>query len=90
MTRWIPISERNPNKNGEYLVTTKGLMGNVLVEILSYANDLYKIDKFDFNDKKGVDGWYVYDAEFGCYEVDNVVAWLPLPKPYGTESEEQR
>ncbi len=84
--QWIPISERLPEVNGEYLVTVRGLTGEyVKVEILYYAEDLYKIDEFDFNDKQGVSGWYNYDGEWGYYEVDNVVAWLPLPKPYMAE-----
>lgn len=88
MTRWIPISERNPNKNGKYLVTVRGLMGEyVKVETIYYAEDLYKIDKFDFIDKQGVAGWYFFDSEWGYYEFDNVVAWMPLPKPYKAKSE---
>jgi len=86
--RWIPVSEKLPNKNGKYLTTIDRCMGGKCVELLDFALDLFKIDKFDFNDKKGVSGWYVYDAEWGYYEVDNVVAWMPLPQAYGTESEE--
>lgn len=89
-TRWIPISERNPNKNGKYLVTVRGLMGEyVKVETIYYAEDLYKIDKFDFIDKQGVAGWYFFESEWGYYEFDNVVAWMPLPQAYGAGSEEK-
>lgn len=85
--KWIPISEKLPNKNGTYLVTIENYIGRH-IEVLDYANDLYNIDGFDFHDKKGVAGWYVFDGEWGCFiDVDNVVAWMPLPKPY-TESEE--
>ena len=87
MILWIPVSKRNPDKNGRYLVTIDGCMGKY-VELRNFALDLFKVDEFDFHDRKGVSGWYVYDSEWGCYEVDGVVAWLPLPTPYGAESEE--
>ena len=88
MTKWIPISEGLPDKNGTYLVTVEDCMGRG-VEILDYANDLYEIDNYDFIDKKGVAGWYVFDEEWGFIEDENVIAWKSLPQPYKAESEAQ-
>lgn len=84
--RWIPVKERLPEKEGdcEYLVTS----GSGL-NILSFAKDLYKVDKYDFWDRKGVSGWFDYDSEFGYIETDGVIAWMPLPKEY-KESEDKK
>ena len=59
------------------------------IEVLDYANDLYKIDRFDFHDKKGVAGWFYFDDEYGLIEVENVIGWRPLPETYKTGSEVQ-
>lgn len=80
-SRWILCSERLPNKNGAYLVTTENCIGRH-IEVLDYANDLYEIDNYDFIDKKGVSGWYYLDTEYGYIEVENVIAWMPLPEAY--------
>ena len=52
---WIPCSERLPDRNGEYLVTTKE--GEV------YQDTLQFLCQWD-----------------DCG--DDVIAWMPLPKPY--------
>lgn len=78
---WIPVSERLP-EDGAYLVTRK-TYGKPIIDIVKYAKDLYTVDKFDFVDKKGKDGWYSYDYESGYYEVtESIIAWQELPKPY--------
>lgn len=80
-SEWIPTSEKLP-KDGAYLVTRK-TYGKPIIDTVKYATDLYTIDKFDFVDKKGKDGWYEYDYESGYYEVtESIIAWQELPKPY--------
>lgn len=81
---WIPVSERLPEVNGSYLTTIKGI--GYYNRIRSFANSLHKIDKYDFSSKKA--GWYFYDSECGYIEETDVIAWMPLPKPY-TESEDE-
>lgn len=80
MSEWIPVSERLPKEDGKYLTTVKGI-GSYYNEIRSFAISLYKIDKYDFSDKKG-SGWYFYHYEYGYIEETNVIAWMPLPEPY--------
>lgn len=68
-----------PEKEGdcEYLVTSRSGLS-----ILSFAKDLYRVDEYDFWDKKGVSGWFDYDSEYGYIEADGVIAWMPLPEEY--------
>ena len=84
-TRWIPVSERLPDDRKRCLVTFEA----EYVDIMYYAQDLYRVDKYDFCDKKDKAGWYKYDSEWGYYSRDDVIAWLPLLKPYKAESEVQ-
>ena len=79
---WIPVSERLPNENARYLVQ----MSYGIMQVLSWANVLEKVDDFDFyNEKHG--GWYEYDSEWGYRERHEVIAWMPLPKPYREDGE---
>lgn len=83
---WIPVSERLPEKNGKYLVTVSSFCGLPQhIEVLSFAMDLHRIDKYDFPEHKC--GFYEYDSEWGYLEVDDVLAWMPLPEEYKEESE---
>lgn len=81
------ISETNkwhtepPKKNGKYLVWWCDE-----VDIANYTDNLYKVDGYDFEDKKRA-GWYEYDSEYGYFELNNVKAWQELPSNY-KESEE--
>lgn len=84
---WIPYSERLPEEDGEYIIT-RNLSNSyvnrdlgVHVEIVSFAQDLSSVNQFDFVDIKRP-GWYDYDSEYGFYEIDGVIAWMPLPEPY--------
>lgn len=85
---WIPISERLP-EDGTYLVTLERFYGGEpRIDMRSFAKDLNKVDEFDFPKHKC--GWYDYDSEYGYWEDTGVIAWMPLPEPYGPqESEEQ-
>ena len=67
VSEWIPCSERLPSEQGQYLVTT-------------YAyNDYYYVDTLSFHKGK----FYETDDEWGDIVDNDVVAWMPLPKPYG-------
>ena len=84
MGRWIPVSERLPEEDGEYLVTVKPTFKNMrnYIRHCDFARNLYLVDEYDFVDKKGVAGFYKYDSEYGYYEMTEVIAWCELPEPY--------
>ena len=81
---WIPVSERLPEEDGEYLVTVKPTFKNMrnYIKHCDFALNLYLVDEYDFVNKKGVAGFYKYDSEYGYYEVTEVIAWCELPEPY--------
>lgn len=73
-TEWIPVSERLPEKNGRYLCTVG----------TDYRNprEMYYEPKGKNNRTwASLDRAYVED----CF----VIAWMPLPRPYKTESEDK-
>lgn len=73
VSEWIPCSERLPDERGQYLVTT-------------YAyNDYYYVDVLSFHKGK----FYSTDSEWGDMVDNDVVAWMPLPKPYGERKESE-
>ena len=72
--RWIPCSEGLPGVNGSYLVTVHPnyiVPSGIHVDMLSWFNGKWWFD---------LDG---QDAEFS----DPIIAWMPLPEPYGGENE---
>lgn len=81
---WIPTNERLP-EDGIYLVAVERRTGVPRIDMKPFAKDLNKVDEFDFPKHKC--GWYEYDSEYGYWENTNVIAWMPLPKPYQEESE---
>ena len=78
--KWIPVSERLPDKNMNCWICTY----DKCVLEAEFAIDLYKIDKHDFSDKKGKSGFYGFSSRYGYYEICGVMAWIPneRPEPY--------
>ena len=80
--RWIPVSERLPEKSGRYLVT-RGLKAcNSIwnrVYIINYTDLMGLIKEKIF--------WTGNVGKSDFQEIDDVVAWMPLPEPYKGEQE---
>ena len=75
--RWIPCSERLPEKSGRYLVT-RGLNACDAV-----WNRVYIINYSDLMGLKSERIWW--DGNVGKSDfkrIDDVIAWMPLPVPY--------
>ena len=67
--KWIPVGERLPEENGQYLITVK-------YKHVDGYDDIYA-EHGEWNDGK----WDMFC--FGhCGEVDGIIAWMPLPEPY--------
>ena len=66
---WIPVSERLPDKRGDYLVTLCG-NGEPWVEIALW------------NETFGGRWQMVLYNDVDYSDISNVIAWMPLPKPY--------
>ena len=67
--KWIPISERLPDKNVEVLVTTEW--------------DCITIgEMFSIND------WFIHEGATNA-DIDDIKAWMPLPKPYKAEGSDK-
>ena len=74
-TEWIPVSERLPEERGFYIVTEK-------------------VFSLDDREHKGRYNTMVEQVEYcnGKWQrarFFEVVAWMPLPKPYKAESEKE-
>lgn len=76
--KWRPASEP-PKENGAYLVSLTSFTGkHTWQDVCKFANNLEKVDNFDFKGIKRA-GWYSYkDGDY--YEVDDITHWMPLPK----------
>jgi len=88
--QWIPCGERLPEKDGAYLVAcdTKSKYNPYVYDVMTFANDLYQIDEYDFCNRKGEKGWFYCDREYGFLEDYSVVAWMPLPEYYNENNDE--
>lgn len=78
--KWIPVTERLPEKDGKYLVARKLFNNSIFQEVLSFAKDGRKVDKYDFH-RGWKNVWYRYDSEWGHLTIDDVTHWMALPEP---------
>ena len=69
---WIPCSERLPSESGDYLCTIPLGESDTYTEVLTFHKGRF----------------YEDDDEWGATYHDDVLAWMPLQKPYkGGEDE---
>lgn len=83
--RWIPCSERLPEEDGLYLVTSRE---KATAEEFGFDLDDVEVRKMRFNE----DGWripkHIPEWINGVVHT-TVLAWMPLPKPYREERTEE-
>lgn len=79
---WIPVSERVPEDEKEYLVTLEKVHGTP-EKLYGIANYLKFGDSGYWNEKKyGYLEWDKYSDGHGGTKMYKVVAWRLLPEPY--------
>lgn len=71
-TRWIPVSERLPEEDGQYLITVK------YKPEADYENIYAEHGEW-------IDGRWDMFCFGHCGEVEGIIAWMPLPEPYKAE-----
>lgn len=79
---WIPVSERLPEDEKEYLVTLKKVYGTPET-LFGIANYLKFGDAGYWNERKyGYLEWDKYSDGHGGTKMYKVIAWMPLPELY--------
>ena len=71
---WIPVTERLPEENGQYLITVK-------YKHVDGYEDVYA-EHGEWEDGK----WDMFGLGH-CGEVENILAWMPLPEPYTEDNQ---
>lgn len=81
-TNWIPVSERLPEDEKEYLVTLEKVYGTP-EKLYGIANYLKFGDAGYWKEKKyGYLEWDKYSDGHGGTNMYKVIAWMLLPEPY--------
>ena len=83
--QWIPVTERLPEKNGRYLVT-RGL--NAVGAIWNRVYIVNYSDLMGLKDSRIFWQGNVGKSDFEKLELEDVLAWMPLPEPYKEMREE--
>lgn len=78
--KWIPVSERLPEKDGSYLAVVLDYKKTPYVDCVDFAETLASVWDCTFKAEQRP-GWYSFDSAAGYYEIDNVTHWMPLPEP---------
>ena len=76
---WIPVSERLPEENGEYLITWTGILGE---HGEKRTKPLLGIAEYEIYEPENYEDWITTGNEFEHYRDIKVSAWMPLPEPY--------
>lgn len=76
--KWIPVSERLPDKNGRYLAFLKYVKCTM---ILNFALDFIEHDEYGLLTEKKKSCFYYCDDDWELIEVPEVTHWMPLPQP---------
>lgn len=65
--RWHNITEEKPTEEKQYICCSI-YMEKPYFKVLRWSNNLYEVDKYDFSNCKGENGFYTYDSEYGYVE----------------------
>lgn len=76
--KWIPVSERLPDKKGKYLALLSYVKCTM---ILNFSLDFLVCDEYGFQTKEKKSCFYYYDDDWKNIEVPEVTHWMPIPEP---------
>ena len=76
---WISVKDRLPEKDNKYLCVIDAI-GTHCITTCWFSKNLFKVDKYDFANRKGIRGFYNYSSEWGYYQNTSVTHWMPLPE----------
>lgn len=79
---WVSYKKQKPDKDGRYLTVVKKTRTIFMQEILNYAEDLSKVDEYNFvflDHEIDRSGWWKSDPTWKHVQVKNVISWMPLP-----------
>lgn len=81
--KWI--TDRKPTEEGTYMVTLDAFGQHRFIKLMYYGKPL-----LPNREVKGM-CWYHSDSEWGdiVYDDEDILAWLPLPTPYGESEAEE-
>ena len=80
--RWIPCSERLPDEWKDVIITIDDPENNMFSIFVGYWHD---VQLFGDSMKTWI---FKYDGEmYTLGDFEKVTAWMPLPEPYGGESD---
>lgn len=72
--KWIPVKERLPKEDGFVLVTVNGIYNHITFS-----------DAIELGELCSDGTWFI--AGYPDWNNPNVIAWMPLPRPYQEEEE---
>ena len=85
LDKWISVEKELPKEDGEVRITLEVKLSGetrTCVDFAYFSKDLCEADDREFQDKKGISGFYKYDTEWGDNYETYPIAWQPLPEPY--------
>lgn len=84
---WIPCSERFPEEQGTYFVTFKDGTGELNAWIWHLYEGTYSGEKVTYIDEKHYWANALNGKPINEFLSKRVIAWMPIPEPYGEETE---
>ena len=85
ITDWISVEKELPKEDGEVrvILEVKLLGGEIRTcfDFAYFSKNLYAVDDHEFQDKKGISGFYKHSWNGEVYVV-NPTSWQPLPEKY--------
>lgn len=80
MSDWIPVKERLPDCDMNCIVSVDA--HNFIGKFVTKARYITDLTEWDPDQSEHISCWIVITDDYQYYILDDVVAWMPFPKPY--------